>query len=175
MKYGTLVVRLILLAICVYLFLALADRNDPMRPNAPMPFLLVVLSWIDLFIHEGGHFFFSVFGRFIGVLGGSLMQLLLPLLTVVVLFRTAIFAMPFAIYWFGENLVNVSVYARDATRMKLRLISRAATHDWNYLLGKVNMLNSTVADVLFYSGLLVCAGAIIYGVVQSIQLFREQA
>lgn len=177
MRHVTLVVRLLLFAICIYLFLALMGRNDPMRPNAPMPFFLVVISWIDLFIHEAGHLIFSLFGRFVNILGGSLMQLLLPLFSVVVLFRSAIHFAPFAIYWLGENLVNVSIYARDATRMKLRLISRAATHDWNYLLGQLNMLDSTdsIANGLFYIGLLVCAAAIVFGIIQSILLYREEA
>ena len=33
---------------------------------------------IDLVIHEAGHFFFSLFGKFIYTLGGTLMQIILP-------------------------------------------------------------------------------------------------
>lgn len=174
MKLGTLIVRLLLLALCAYLFLALLKRNDPMQPNAPMPFLLAAISWVDLFIHEGGHFIFSIFGRFLSILGGSLVQILIPLAAVVVLFRSATHVVPFAIFWLGENLVNVSVYVRDATRMKLRLISASATHDWNYILGQVKLLGSTdsIANVVFYLGLFLCSTAIVYGTLQSIRMYR---
>lgn len=176
MKRGTLGVRLILLAVCAYLFLALTDRNDPMRPNAPMPFLLAAISWVDLFIHEAGHFVFGFFGRFVNILGGTIMQLVLPLVSGVVLFRRSILVAPFALFWLGENFVNVSIYARDATRMKLRLISPSATHDWNYLLGQLNVLDSTdsIANGLFYTGLFLCSAAIAYGTIQSFQLYRAK-
>ncbi len=173
MKHGALIVRLLLFAVCVYLFFALLERNDPMRPNAPMPFLLAAISWIDLFIHEAGHLFFGVFGRFMNILGGSVMQLLIPLVSVVVLFRTTRLISTFALFWLGENFVNVSIYVRDATRMKLRLISPAATHDWNYLLGQLNLLGATdsIADVIFSVGLIVCLTGIVYGAFVSFQLY----
>lgn len=165
-----------LLAVCAYLFLALMERNDPMRPNAPMPFLLAAVSWVDLFIHEAGHFVFGLFGKFVGILGGAIMQLLIPLVSILVLFRTSILAVPFALFWLGENTVNVSIYVRDATRMKLRLISPSATHDWNYLLGQLSMLDSTdsIANGLFYTGLFLCSTAIVYGTIQSLRHYRAK-
>ncbi|MCU0365459.1 MAG: hypothetical protein MUE93_07320 [Ignavibacteriaceae bacterium] len=37
-----------------------------------------LLDNIDLVIHEAGHFFFMLFGKFIYTLGGTLMQIILP-------------------------------------------------------------------------------------------------
>ena len=36
------------------------------------------LDRVDLVFHEAGHLIFGFFGEFIGVLGGSLMQVLIP-------------------------------------------------------------------------------------------------
>ena len=37
-----------------------------------------LLDNVDLVIHEAGHIFFSIFGKFIYTLGGTLMQIILP-------------------------------------------------------------------------------------------------
>ena len=44
---------------------------------------------IDLVIHEAGHVFFSLFGKFIYTLGGSLMQLIIPLIIAGFFFRNS--------------------------------------------------------------------------------------
>lgn len=41
------------------------------------------LDRVDLIFHKAGHGLFGVFGEFIGVLGGTLMQLLIPAATTV--------------------------------------------------------------------------------------------
>ena len=38
------------------------------------------LDYVNLIIHEGGHFFFSWFGYTINILGGTLAELMVPLL-----------------------------------------------------------------------------------------------
>jgi hypothetical protein len=40
----------------------------------------LVIDYVNLIIHEGGHFFFSWFGPTIVILGGTLGELLVPLL-----------------------------------------------------------------------------------------------
>jgi hypothetical protein len=46
-----------------------------------------ILDWFHLFIHEPGHFLFAISGRFVGMLGGALMQTLLPLACAILFFR----------------------------------------------------------------------------------------
>ena len=44
------------------------------------------IDYVNLLIHEGGHGIFSIFPRFLYMLGGSLTQLLIPLMFVVFYF-----------------------------------------------------------------------------------------
>ena len=102
---------------------------------------------IDLIIHEAGHFFFGFFGDFIQMAGGTLMQIIFPLFLVWYFYhnryRTGV---QIFIFWLGQNLINISVYAADADKMKLKLIG--GRHDWLYLLNKLGLLNS--ADEVGY-------------------------
>lgn len=50
------------------------------------------------------------------------------------------------IFWLGQNLINISVYAADANKMKLKLIG--GRHDWFYLLNRLGILQS--ADIAGY-------------------------
>lgn len=109
-----------------------------------VPFFLWVINTIDLFIHEGGHFFFSFFGKIIYAMGGSLMQVLIPVISAIVFARSSPPSLPFTLYWVGHNLVDVSVYMADAPIRQLPLISRSATHDWNYLAHRLGIMDSIV-------------------------------
>src|SRR5271170_5878299 len=77
--------------VCYALFLIYAFAN---RPN----FLFV--DFVNLIIHEGGHFFFSWFGYTITILGGTLGELLVPFLCALYFFfhrETTGFA--FSAFW----------------------------------------------------------------------------
>ena len=62
-----------LLALLVLLVMILA-RGLALSGNGVLGFIHL----IDLVFHEAGHPIFGVFGRFMGVLGGSLNQVLVP-------------------------------------------------------------------------------------------------
>jgi len=97
-----------------------------------------ILDWVHLFIHEPGHFLFAIFGRFFGMLGGTLMQLLLPLICAILFFRwKKIIRTQLCFFWLGHSLINVSVYVDDADKMILRIIGKI--HDWNWILGKLDI------------------------------------
>ena len=54
----------------------------------------------------------------------------------------------FVLFWVGQSLLNVFVYANDAVVMQLVLNSgmtgsEGSFHDWNYLLDATGMLNYT--------------------------------
>jgi hypothetical protein len=43
--------------------------------------------------------------------------------------------------WLGQNFINISVYAGDAQAKSLPLFGpHGAKHDWNFILGKYNIL-----------------------------------
>lgn len=105
---------------------------------------------IDLIIHESGHFFFGFFGDFIQMAGGTLMQILFPLFLAWYFYRNGYrTGVQIFIFWLGQNLINISVYAADANKMKLKLIG--GRHDWLYLLNKLGILKSAneVGYVIF--------------------------
>lgn len=97
------------------------------------------LDWIDLFIHEPGHFIFYIFGTFIGFLGGTLMQIIIPSMCAIFLFRWGNKILTqLSLFWLGHNFINISVYVDDANKMRLRLIGKV--HDWNWILGKLELV-----------------------------------
>lgn len=107
----------------------------------------------DLIIHEGGHLIFMLFGRFIYVMGGTLMQLILPSIIAFYFFRNYYkTGVQVALLWLGQNLINISVYAADARAHRLHLLGGSSVnHDWTYLLGVTGLLefDSEVGYVIF--------------------------
>ena len=120
------------------------------------------LDNVDLPIHETGHLIFRLFGEFMMVAGGSLFQVILPAVFVgYFLWRKQYYAAAIVGLWVGQSILNVWVYAADAVRMQLVLTSgftgsEGSFHDWNYLLERTGLLNSTnkVAGVIRFIGTL---------------------
>jgi hypothetical protein len=118
--------------LCVYfLFLLYAsfDKSGFLFPD-----------YVNLVIHEGGHFFFSWFGYTTMILGGTLGELLVPLFCAAYFFwsrETAGFA--FCIFWIGENFLYIGTYMADARVQNLPLVG-GGEHDWAILFGQWNLL-----------------------------------
>lgn len=113
-----------------------------------------LLDNIDLVIHEAGHFFFSLFGKFIYTLGGTLMQIILPSIIAIFFlrnnYRTGV---QFSLLWLGQNFINISVYAADARAQKLPLLGgNKVYHDWHYLLGELGLLEHDITAGFFFFG-----------------------
>ena len=117
------------------------------------------LDGIDLAFHEAGHIFLAPFGETIHVLGGTLGQLAVPALLVgYFLKRGQPFSAAFALFWLGQNFVNVSVYMGDARAMALPLVG-GGEHDWTNLFYTFGLLSeesvATVSRLTHHLGLLV--------------------
>ena len=116
------------------------------------------LDAADLVIHEAGHVFFAPFGPFLRMAGGTLLQILLPLALVWHFLRNDYrLGAQVMLFWLGHNLLNVSVYAADATARQLPLLGGdGVTHDWAYMLGRLGMLDhdAFVGGVFFALALL---------------------
>ena len=140
-----------------------------------MPFVLWVIDTIDLFIHEGGHFFFGFFGRMIYFMGGSLMQIVLPSLAVYVFLKSSLRSLTGTLYWLGHNLINVSIYIGDAPYKRLRLISDSAIHDWNWIFTQAHMMDSaeTISKIVLVLGVISCCGAVGFAVYFFVKDIRE--
>ncbi len=107
------------------------------------------LDIVDLPIHETGHLLFSPFGEFVGVAGGTIFQLVVPIVFVgYFVWHYKYYSAAIALFWVGQSLFNVWVYASDAVVMQLVLISgstgaEGSFHDWNYMLSETGLIGST--------------------------------
>lgn len=113
---------------------------------------------INLAFHEFGHVLFSPFGRFMMILGGSLFQIMMPLIA---LFCFSLqmrdnFAAAIMLWWTGQSFVDVAPYIADAKYRALPLIRGMGEeyHDWGNLLTMMNRIDSaaTYANIAFVIG-----------------------
>ena len=106
------------------------------------------LHLINLPFHEAGHILFSPFGEFMTTLGGSLMQVLVPIVCAGAFLTTNWNPFGAAImgWWAGENLMDVAIYINDARALQLTLIggqtgAEVEGHDWEHILLMTNSLH----------------------------------
>jgi hypothetical protein len=86
-------------------------------------------DYVNLIIHEGGHFFFSWFGYTITILGGTLGELIVPLLCTSYYFvQRETIAVAFCGFWFFENFLYIGTYMADARAEALPLVG-SGDHD----------------------------------------------
>ena len=112
------------------------------------------LDFVNLSFHEAGHVFLGVFPRFVTVLGGTIFQLLIPAVCLVHLrLRGANLGWQLCLFWIGENLLNISIYAGDAINQALPLVG-GGEHDWTYLLTETGLIAHTtgVGKTIFLAG-----------------------
>src|SRR6266850_3059957 len=107
--------------------------------------LLAFVHLIDLVFHEAGHVIFGFFGRFLGVLGGSLNQVLVPAVcTGYFLWHRQLASAAVMLFWTGESLADVAIYVADGRDMALPLLAEGLTHDWNWILSELSLRNHAV-------------------------------
>lgn len=133
-------------------------------------------DFVNLPIHETGHLLFRPFGHFVSVAGGSLFQVLMPLAFVgYFLWQAKPFSAAMVLFWVGQSILNVYVYAADAQIMQLVLLggytgSEGSFHDWNFLLTETGLIGSTktIAGLIRFSGtaaiVAAAVGALFYAV-----------
>lgn len=107
-------------------------------------------SWfggINLGIHEAGHLVFQFAGEFICAAGGTILQLLAPIASIVMFLKQRdYYAITVCFGWLGTNFCGIGVYMSDAMKMALPLVTVGdppggiAKHDWRYLFGKLGLL-----------------------------------
>jgi len=109
----------------------------------PSGVILNFLHLIDLVFHEAGHIIFGFFGRFIAVLGGSLNQVLIPVVcTAVFAWRQQFGSAAVTLFWTGQSISDVAVYVADGRTLALPLLAEGLIHDWNFILGTLGLLNA---------------------------------
>jgi len=131
--------------------------------NYEYPFPLNIVHFLVdnflLIIHEAGHTFFGIFGvRFITILGGSLFQILLPLLILAFFwFNRKRVGMQFSLVLVGYSWIDVAGYAADGGARQLPLIGGLGkeAHDWHNLLVRMNALDQDLTFALAFVGIAV--------------------
>lgn len=103
---------------------------------------------INLVFHEAGHLLFSPFGDFMRVAGGSLNQLLIPLVVLLALMirnRDNLGA-SVGLWWLGTSFKDLAPYINDARSLSLPLLGGVTGadvpgyHDWQNLLSRTGLL-----------------------------------
>jgi len=132
----------------------------------------------NLVFHEAGHVVFLPFGRFMNVLGGSLLQLVVPVVcaTAFLYQHGNRFACAVSVWWAGESLVDLAPYIADARALQLPLIggrtgAEVEGHDWEYLLTRLGVMPWDVAlgRVAHFTGIVVMIAALAWAIVLIIQ------
>jgi len=137
----------------IFLLYALSERSG---------FLLI--DYVFVPIHEGGHLLFSYFGHTLMVAGGTLLQLGVPLmLAVYFAFQRQATGVAFCSFFFFENFLNVATYMADSRRMELQYVTVGdpdlAEHDWFTLFSQLGVLQydtkiAAVVRVLGWLGMI---------------------
>ena len=147
--------------------------GDPLAPT--------IFNGIDLAIHEIGHIIWSPVGELAGYAGGTLTQLLAPLVAGAVLYRQRDwFGVAFAGAWLGINCFEIAAYAGDALARRLPLVSPVTAepdHDWAYMLARFDLLQhtETVAAAWQWAGRLSMMAGIGFGAWVLWLMARERA
>lgn len=132
-----------------------------------------VLHLPDLVFHEAGHVVFGLFGRFMTVLGGSLFQVLVPIICAIALLRQRqAYGAAVCAWWAGQNLVDVAPYIADARALQLVLLgghtgAEVEGHDWEFILTQLGWLHldRTLGLAAFRIGIAIMIAAIVWGAV----------
>ncbi len=130
------------------------------------------LHLVNLPFHEAGHLIFMPFGRFMTILGGSLGQILMPLVclgTFLIKTRDP-FGGSVALWWTAENFMDVAPYINAARKMDLILLGgftgkEVDAHDWNNLLTMLGWLqyDHGLAKVAYGIGTVLMLGSLCWG------------
>lgn len=133
-----------------------------------------LLHQINLPFHEAGHVLFRPFGAFVTSLGGTLGQLLIPLICLLVLlFRSRDpFGAAVCLWWLGENFLDIAPYINDSRAGELPLLggnfgnsSPYGFHDWEFILSETGLLryDHLLAAASHHFGALLMVAATVWG------------
>jgi hypothetical protein len=122
----------------------------------------------DLVFHEAGHILFSPFGQFMTVLGGSLLQFLVPVIAAVAFIRQEDpFSAAICAWWAGQNLVDLAPYIADARSLSLILLggrtgAEVEGHDWEFILTQLGVthLDRQIGFTSYALGLVIMIAAL---------------
>ncbi len=101
-----------------------------------------------LIFHEAGHVVFRLFGEWVMVLGGTLGQLIMPIILggALLLKNRDPFGASIGLWFVGVSLLDIAPYMYDALQPQLVLLSgrtgEEGGHDWIYLFSSMGLLQN---------------------------------
>jgi hypothetical protein len=103
------------------------------------------IDHVNLLVHEAGHLLFGWLGATLGLWGGTLLELLVPLaLAAYFTFQRHTAATAFAAFFFFENFLYIATYMADARSQGLPLVTvgdvEAGGHDWYRIFSSLGLL-----------------------------------
>jgi hypothetical protein len=158
-------VLLVLLARWTWLFLVWPMRQDVVGAS--------FLHLISIPFHEAGHILLAPFGHLLMSLGGSLLQVLVPVACWVAFSTSSpdAWGRVVAAWWTGQNLTDVALYINDARALRLVLLggrtgAEVEGHDWEFILGRLGLLarDHQMAWTVHAVGALLMLAALVWGI-----------
>jgi len=133
-------------ALVAWLIFYLLFLYQALRGQGPL--LMIDLVFVP--VHEGGHLLFRFFGQWIGIAGGTLLQLFAPFaLAVYFALQRHVTGTAFCAFFFFEQFLPIATYMADARAQALPLLTvgdaEYVIHDWNYLFSSLGVLNHDTA------------------------------
>ena len=129
---------------------------------------------INLVFHEAGHVIFRLLGDFMTILGGSLVQLLVPIIFLFSFIKHKdTFAASIMLWWLAQSMMDLVAYIDDAQRQEMWLLGGVqgkdlpGIHDWNNILGQLGFLNYShfLATLVSWLAIFIMVLAFIWGAV----------
>ena len=114
------------------------------------PGFVFALDHANLLFHEAGHPFVGLFSQRLETYGGTMGQLVFPVVLAVSFWRKRQApAFAAAVVWFCENLLNIARYMADARALELPLLG-GGDHDWNTIFSRWGLLahDTQIADAI---------------------------
>ena len=117
-----------------------------------------IIYYANVAFHEAGHFIFKVFGEPMGLYGGTLGQLLPPLICAVVFWRQkSLVSLSVALLWLFENFFMAAGYietARSEGPIVWGVLGWYGHHDWWVILRRCGALqyDTTIATIVRVMG-----------------------
>ena len=147
------------------LLLLAGDVLGQYRGGAEEPTLF---SGITFGVHEFGHLFFAFGGETLTILGGSLMQVLIPLGAAALIYHHRdYFGVTIVGLWLASSLFDMAIYMADARSFDLDLLSfgEEGGHDWAWLLQHWGVVqhNLGIASAVRGVGLLLLGASVLSG------------
>lgn len=171
-----LIITLCGYGILIYIFILLPQNLYTPTRFFNLSGMLWFIHLILLYIHEAGHLFFGIFGRTIGILGGSLNQIIAPIVWFIVAKREGSALSNVALFFTGVSIVDVSIYVKDAELLLLPLIGglSKAHHDWRNLLNGWGIIDWSflIGEIMFWSGMILSAAGLYMGIKNAIEDYR---